>query len=57
MAKWKEIPPTPSPDTVADAIWAEFKDKWEGERKFALRQIIRWLKGRDDVAAAPDPDE
>ena len=57
MAKWKEIPTTPSPDTVADAIWAEFKDKWEGERKFALRQIIRWLKGRDDVAAAPDPDE
>jgi len=28
----------------ADEIWAEFKDKWEGERKFALRQIVRWLK-------------
>lgn len=27
----------------ADDIWAEFKE-WEGERKFALRQIIRWLK-------------
>ena len=28
----------------ADDIWAEFKDKWDGERKFALRQIVRWLK-------------
>ena len=29
----------------ADDLWAEFKDKWDGERKFALRQIVRWLKG------------
>jgi Lar family restriction alleviation protein len=28
----------------ADDLWAEFKDKWDGERKFALRQIVRWLK-------------
>lgn len=48
MAKWKEIPPTPSPDAVADAIWAEFKDKFEGERKFALRLIVRWLRGKTD---------
>ena len=29
----------------ADDIWAEFKDRWEGERKYALRQIVKWLKG------------
>jgi hypothetical protein len=29
----------------ADDLWAEFKDKWDGERKYALRQILRWLKG------------
>lgn len=36
---------TTSPDAVADAIWAEFKDKFNGERKYALRQIVKWLKG------------
>lgn len=44
MAKWKEVPPSSLPKDVADAIWNEFKDKWEGERKYALRQIVRWLK-------------
>jgi hypothetical protein len=29
---------------VADAIWNEFKDRWEGEKKFALRQIVKWVK-------------
>ena len=29
----------------ADDIWAEFKDKFDGERKYALRQIVKWLKG------------
>jgi len=30
---------------MADAVWSEFKDRgWEGERKYALRQIVRWLK-------------
>ena len=33
---------------IADDIWAEFKDKWEGERKYALRQIVKWLKGEAD---------
>jgi len=32
-------------NNLADALWAEFKDKWEGERKYALRQIVKWLKG------------
>jgi hypothetical protein len=31
-------------ENMADAIWAEFKDKWEGEKKYALRQIVKWLK-------------
>lgn len=38
----------PSPDAVADAIWAEFKGKFDGERKFALRLIVRWLRGNTD---------
>jgi len=35
-------------DDPADAIWVEFKDKWEGEKKFALRQIVKFLKGGKD---------
>jgi len=41
---------------IADEIWQAFKG-WEGERKFALRQIVKWLKedradqsGRSNVA-------
>jgi hypothetical protein len=33
---------------TADAIWVEFKDKFEGEKKYALRQIVKWLKGEAD---------
>jgi hypothetical protein len=29
----------------ADDIWAEFKDKFDGERKFALRLIVKYLRG------------
>ena len=39
---------TPSPDAVADAIWAEFKDRWEGEKKFALREVVKFLRGNKD---------
>ncbi|MGA1207893.1 MAG: hypothetical protein ACO31Z_09045 [Litorivicinaceae bacterium] len=28
---------------IADEIWQAFKG-WEGEKKFALRQIVKWLK-------------
>jgi len=28
---------------IAEEIWEAFKH-WEGERKYALRQIVRWLK-------------
>jgi hypothetical protein len=36
-------------NNLADALWTEFKDKWDGERKFALRQIVKRLKeGKDE---------
>jgi hypothetical protein len=27
---------------LAHAVWTEHKD-WEGERKYALRQIVKWI--------------
>jgi hypothetical protein len=35
-------------DNTADAIRAEFKDRFDGERKYALRQIVKWLRGERD---------
>jgi hypothetical protein len=32
----------------ADDLWAEFKDRWEGEKKYALRQIVKYLRGGKD---------
>jgi hypothetical protein len=32
----------------ADDIWAEFKDRWEGEKKFALREVVKYLRGGKD---------
>ena len=29
----------------ADDIWAKFKDRWDGERKYALRKIVKYLRG------------
>jgi len=29
---------------IAHIIWTEHKD-WEGERKYALRQIVKWIMG------------
>ena len=31
-------------DDTAWAVWTQFKG-WEGERKFALREVVKWLKG------------
>jgi predicted RNase H-like nuclease (RuvC/YqgF family) len=31
---------------IAHAVWTEHKD-WEGERKYALRQIVKWLVRAD----------
>jgi 5'-3' exonuclease len=31
---------------IAHTIWTEHKD-WEGERKYALRQIVKWLVRAD----------
>jgi uncharacterized coiled-coil protein SlyX len=35
---------------IVHTIWTEHKD-WEGERKYALRQIVKWLvrAGRDSL--------
>jgi hypothetical protein len=30
---------------IAHTIWTEHKD-WEGERKYALRQIVKWIMGK-----------
>lgn len=40
----------PDRDQIADDIWQAFKH-WEGERKFALRQVVRWLKAQERDAA------
>jgi len=33
----------------ADDLWAEFKDRWEGEKKFALREVVKYLKEKGHV--------
>jgi hypothetical protein len=38
----------------ADDIWAEFKDKWDGEKKFALRQITKWLREQKNTPGGWD---
>ena len=44
---------------IADELWAAFKH-WEGERKYALRIIVKWLKntpGSDaEGSCAPQAD-
>ena len=43
---------------IADELWAAFKDRWTGERKYALRIIVKHLKGEQDAVDTPtDPDE
>jgi hypothetical protein len=42
---------------IADELWAAFKH-WEGERKYALRVIVKHLKGEQDAVDTPtDSDE
>jgi hypothetical protein len=45
---------------IADELWAAFKDKWDGEKKFALRIIVKHLKntpGSDaEGSCAPQAD-
>ena len=42
---------------IADELWAAFKH-WTGERKYALRIIVKYLKGEQDaVDTLTDPDE
>ena len=44
---------------IADELWEAFKH-WEGERKYALRIIVKWLKntpGSDaEGSCAPQAD-
>jgi hypothetical protein len=43
---------------IADELWAAFKDRWTGERKYALRIIVKHLKGEQDAVDTPtDPNE
>ena len=40
-----------------DSLWEAFKH-WEGERKYALRVIVKHLKGEQDAVDTPiDSDE
>jgi hypothetical protein len=45
---------------IADELWAAFKDRWTGEKKFALRIIVKRLKntpGSDaEGSCAPQAD-
>ena len=42
---------------IADELWAAHKH-WTGERKYALRIIVKYLKGEQDAVDTPtDPDE
>jgi hypothetical protein len=54
MAKWT-IPPTLSREEVADSLWEEFKH-WDGEKKFALREVVKYLREKDDVGTVVDTD-
>jgi hypothetical protein len=38
---------------IADELWEAFKDKWYGEKKFALRVIVKHLKGEQDAVDTP----
>jgi hypothetical protein len=38
---------------IADELWEAFKDKWDGEKKFALRVIVKHLKGEQDAVDTP----
>ena len=42
---------------IADELWEAHKH-WTGERKYALRIIVKHLKGEQDAVDTPtDPDE
>jgi hypothetical protein len=41
---------------IADELWETFRG-WEGEKKFALREVVKYLRGKGDVDTTPNPDE
>jgi len=65
MAKWGEINCPRCAELEAklaqqDSLWDAFKDRWTGERKYALRIIVKHLKntpGSDaEGSCAPQAD-
>jgi hypothetical protein len=46
MAKWDwdKISQPTDREKVAGEIWAAFKDGFDGEKKYALRLIVKYLK-------------
>ena len=46
MAKWDwdKISEPTDREKVADEIWAAFKGGFDGEKKYALRLIVKYLK-------------
>ena len=53
MAKWGEINCPRCAELEGklaqqDSLWEAFKDRWTGERKYALRIIVKYLKGQED---------
>ena len=65
MAKWGEIKCPRCEELEGklaqqDSLWEAFKDRWTGERKYALRIIVKHLKntpGSDaEGSCAPQAD-
>jgi hypothetical protein len=43
---------------IADELWHQFKDRWRGEKKFALREVVKHLREERDAMDTPtDSDE
>ena len=40
---------------IADELWEAFRH-WDGEKKFALRMIIKWLEEEKNVGTAANTD-
>lgn len=55
MAKWdleklRQTPQETDREAIAAEIWNQFKDRFQGERKFALRLVIKYLREDGDRA-------
>lgn len=55
MAKWdleklRQMPQETDREAIAAEIWNQFKDRFQGERKFALRLVVKYLREDGDRA-------